>query len=115
MKRRLAIVVVAISTLASQPVAATCCADESTEPTRTGEPAVNRVLSLNGSSGYLQVDDAQSLHSFTGAITIEVLLKASSFYRGNGNVNSLIRKNVAQTERVSFCVFGQSTASRRWK
>jgi carboxyl-terminal processing protease len=59
---------------------------------------VNRVLNLDGETAYVQVLDSQSLHSFTNAITIEVLLKASSFYQDNGAVNSIIRKNVLAGE-----------------
>ncbi len=60
------------------------------------ESAVNRVLSLDGEEAYVQVADSQSLHSFTNAITIEVWLKASSFYAENGYINSIIRKSINQ-------------------
>lgn len=54
----------------------------------------NRVLSLDGQGDCMRVADSQSLQSFTDAITIEVWLKASSFYAEDGSVNSIIRKNV---------------------
>ncbi len=56
---------------------------------------VNQVLSLDGETGYAQVVDSESLHSFTNAITIETRVKAFSFYPGGGTVNSIIRKNMA--------------------
>ncbi len=105
MRRFLATVVIVVSSLVSQPVVAVCGSGESTEPTRPGGLAVNRVLRLDGQSGYLQVGDTESLRSFTNAITVEVLVKASSFYPGKGNVNSIIRKNVAASEESFFLRF----------
>ena len=64
------------------------------EPPTPDGPAGNRVMKLNGTSDFVRVPDSPSLHAFTNAITIEVWFKASSFYRGGGNVNSLVRKDV---------------------
>jgi hypothetical protein len=58
------------------------------------ESAVNRVLSLDGQGDYVRVADSQSLRSFTNAITIEIWFKVLSFYPDEGNVNSIIRKNI---------------------
>lgn len=60
----------------------------------TDESTGNRVLSLDGKTGYMRVADSQSLHSFSNAITIEVWLKASSFYAEDRAISSIIRKNV---------------------
>jgi hypothetical protein len=59
------------------------------------EPTLNRALSLDGQDDCIRVVDSQSLHSFSNAITIEVWLKASSFYAEDGAISSIIRKNVA--------------------
>ncbi|MHC4322793.1 MAG: hypothetical protein ACYSUX_00815, partial [Planctomycetota bacterium] len=47
---------------------------------KTDKSVVNRVLSLDGDGDYVRIADTQSLHSFSDAITIEVWVKASSFY-----------------------------------
>jgi len=65
------------------------------EKTGPAESAVNRILSLDGDGDCVRVADSQSLQSFTEAITIEVWLKASSFYADNWAISSIIRKNVA--------------------
>jgi proline iminopeptidase len=67
-------------------------------PPAARESAVNRVLNLDGASDFVRVADSPSLHSFTKAITIEVWFKASSFYPDNGSVNSLIRKDVRESD-----------------
>jgi len=59
-----------------------------------GQSTGNRVLSLDGQGDCMRVADSQSLQSFTEAITIEVWLKASSFYAEDGKINSVIRKNI---------------------
>ncbi len=105
MKKHFAILVAALAGFVSQPLAASSGSAESSEATRPGGSAVNRVLSLDGQSGYVQVADSESLHSFTKAITIEVLFKASSFYPSNGSVNSVIRKNVSAGEENFFLRF----------
>jgi hypothetical protein len=61
-----------------------------------GKPTGNRVLSLDGRRDSMRVADSQSLHSFSEAITIEVWLKAASFYPEDWAISSLIRKNVAE-------------------
>ncbi len=68
-------------------------AEERTGPSGSGG---NRVLSLDGEADYMRVADSQSLHSFSDAITIEVWLKASSFYAEDRYINSIIRKNIEQ-------------------
>jgi hypothetical protein len=60
-----------------------------------GQSTGNRVLSLGGQGDCMRVADSQSLQSFNNAITIEVWLKASSFYAENGAISSIVRKNVA--------------------
>lgn len=60
----------------------------------TVESTDNWVLNLDGKTGSMRVADSQSLHSFSNAITIEVWVKASS-YAEYGDINSIIRKNVA--------------------
>ena len=66
-----------------------------TETEAPGESADNRVLSLDGKTGCMLVADSQSLRSFSDAITIEVLVKASSFYPDDWAISSIVRKNVA--------------------
>jgi hypothetical protein len=66
-----------------------------TEPSKLDKSARNRVLSLDGQDDYVRVADSQSLRSFSNAITIEVWLKASSFAVEDGDINSIIRKNIA--------------------
>ena len=75
------------------------------ETTVTSGLAANRVLSLDGKDNYVRVADSQSFHSLTNAITIEMWLKASSFYADNGAVNSVIRKNVAPNAENFFLRF----------
>ena len=65
-----------------------------TEAQTPGESTGNRVLSLDGDGDFVRIADSQSLHSFSNAITIEVWVKASS-YAEYGDINSIIRKNVA--------------------
>ncbi|OHB63343.1 MAG: hypothetical protein A2168_02495 [Planctomycetes bacterium RBG_13_50_24] len=60
------------------------------------ESTVNRVLSLDGQEDCVRVADSQSLRSFSDAITIEVWLKASSFYAEDWAISSIVRKNVAE-------------------
>ncbi|MHC4727414.1 MAG: hypothetical protein ACYS17_09320, partial [Planctomycetota bacterium] len=59
------------------------------------DSSVNHVVRLDGQEDYLRVADSQSLRSFKNAITIEVWLKALSFYADDGIVNTIIRKNIA--------------------
>jgi carboxyl-terminal processing protease len=98
MKKHFVMIAVVLAALISQPLVGSSGFAESSEPARPGGSAVNRVLGLDGQSGYVQVGDSESLHSFTNAITIEVLFKASSFHPDNGNVDSVVRKNVAAGE-----------------
>lgn len=70
-----------------------------------GESTVNRVLSLDGEEDYVRVADSQSLHSLSGAITIEVWFKVSSFYADDGSVNSIIRKNLSPGAENFFLRF----------
>lgn len=95
MRRYFTIVVVVLAGLVSQHFAAHSGFAESSEPARPSEPTVNRALSLDGKTGYMQVMDSESLHSFKEAITIEAWIKAASFYAGNGQVNSIVRKSIA--------------------
>jgi len=55
----------------------------------------NQVLSLDGDGDYIEVSDSPSLHTISDAITLEAWFKAASFYPNSGNVNSIIRKNLA--------------------
>ena len=56
--------------------------------------STNRVLRLDGKTGYMAVADSASLHSLSNAMTLELRFRAASFYESNGAVNSLLRKNV---------------------
>ncbi len=64
-------------------------------PPTAGRPGTNRVLNLDGQTGFVRVPDSPSLHTFTNAITMEAWFKASSFPSQEGNISSLLRKNVA--------------------
>ena len=77
----------------------------SPQPPGTGESVVNRVLKLDGTSDFMRVPDSPALHTFTDAITMELWFKASSFYPEDGQVNSLIRKNVWAGEENFFLRF----------
>ena len=55
----------------------------------------NQALSLDGDGDYIEVSDSPSLHTISDAITLEAWFKAASFYPNSGNVNSIIRKNLA--------------------
>jgi hypothetical protein len=59
-----------------------------------GSSPDNRVLILDGKTASVRVPDSPALHSFTNAMTLEVWFKAASFYKRDGAVNSLLRKNV---------------------
>ena len=77
-------------------------------PTPTPNPGgstENRVLRLDGKTASLRVPDSPSLHSLTNAMTLEVWFKAASFYRQNGAVNSLLRKNVEANGENFFLRF----------
>jgi len=86
---------------------------EVSAPPTAGRPGVNRVLSLDGQSGFVRVPDSPSLHTFTNAITIEAWFKASSFARQEGNINSLLRKNVA-AESENFLLRFRSIEGGPW-
>jgi pimeloyl-ACP methyl ester carboxylesterase len=60
------------------------------------KPAGNCVLRLNGRSDFVRVADSPSLHSFSDAITVEAWFKASSFDPDNGEINCILRKDVAE-------------------
>jgi hypothetical protein len=92
-KTAASVTILGLSVCVFLPVGFGIPTEESIQP---GESAVNRVLSLDGEGDYVHVADSQSLHSFTNAITIEVWLKASSFYAEAGYINSIIRKNIEQ-------------------
>jgi predicted transcriptional regulator len=94
MRKHFATLLVLSAALVSQHFAAHSGFAESLEPVGPGGSTVNRVLSLDGKTGYVEVADSESLHSFKEAITIEAWVKAASFYTGNGEVNSIVRKNI---------------------
>jgi hypothetical protein len=68
-------------------------AEQATSPNPGSSPD-NRVLRLDGTTAYMRVPDSPSLHSLTNGMTLEVCFKAGSFYKQNGAVNSLLRKNI---------------------
>jgi len=105
MKRYLAVLIVVFAGLVSQPFAESSGSGKSSELETPSGAAVNRVLSLNGETDYVRVADSESLHSFTNAVTIEVSFKASSFYPGSFNVNSIIRKNISPGAENFFLRF----------
>lgn len=74
-------------------------------PALPSESTGNRVLNLDGQDDCMRVADSQSLQTFPDAITIEVWLKASSFYTEDGSVNSIIRKNVIPEAENFFLRF----------
>ncbi|MDP2895979.1 MAG: S41 family peptidase [bacterium] len=105
MKKPFVVVVVVLAALISQCFVGSSGFAESPEGTGPGGSAVSRALNLDGQTGYLQVADSEPLRSFTDAITIEILFKASSFYPGNGNVNSILRKNLSANAENFFLRF----------
>ena len=62
---------------------------------KSGEAARNRVLTLDGQTGFVQVPDSESLHSLKDAITIEAWVKAAAFHSRDWWVNCIVRKNIA--------------------
>ena len=88
-------------------IVALCCAGAAlaSTPPVPGESGVNRVLTLDGESDFLHVPDTPALHAFTEALTMELWFKASSFYSENGQVNSLLRKNIWAGEENFFVRF----------
>jgi len=74
-------------------------------PSRMAESAesstANKVLTLDGKTGCVRVPVSDSLRSFTNAITVELLFKASSFPPENGYISSFIRKNTS-AEKENF-------------
>jgi proline-specific peptidase len=75
--------------------------------------AGNQALRLNGQSDFIRVADSQSLHSFTSAITIEAWFKASSFALNNGEINCILRKDVAEGDEDFFLRF-RTIDGRAW-
>jgi len=69
------------------------------------ESPTNRVLRLDGKSGYMAVADSASLHSLSNAMTLELRFRAASFYESDGAVNSLLRKNVTAGKENFFLRF----------
>jgi hypothetical protein len=69
------------------------------------ESTNNRVLRLDGRTGYMVVADSPSLHTLSNAMTLEVWFQASSFYPNQGAVNSLLRKNVEAGSENFFLRF----------
>lgn len=98
MKKRFVVLVSVLAGLVCQPLAKCSGSEESFEPTSATGTPVNRVLNLDGQTSGVQVPDSESLHSLKDAVTIEAWFKASSFYPDDGNVNSIVRKNVAANE-----------------
>src|SRR5262245_58802447 len=69
------------------------------------ESPTNRVLRLDGRTGYMTVADSASLHALSNAVTLELRFRAASFYESNGAVNSLLRKNVTAGAENFFLRF----------
>jgi hypothetical protein len=69
------------------------------------ESTTNRVLRLDGRTGYMVVADSPSLHALSNAMTLELWFQASSFYKSQGAVNSLLRKNVEAGSENFFLRF----------
>lgn len=76
-----------------------------TQEAKPGSGTVNRVLSLDGQSGYMRVADSPALHRFTNALTLEAWVKVSTFYAGDGTVNSILRKNLEAGSENFFLRF----------
>ncbi len=70
-----------------------------------GDFPTNRVLSLDGMSSFVFVPDSPSLQSLTNGLTLELWFNATSFYRGPGEVNSLLRKNIEPGRQAYFLRF----------
>ncbi len=98
MIRILIAVCVALTDLPALVLAGSPASSPSPAQGKAGETAVNRVLNLDGQTSGVQVPDSESLRSLKDAITMEAWFKASSFYPDDGNVNSIVRKNVAANE-----------------
>ena len=104
-KDRILIYVLAYVLIVGQSFSVVCAG----QPPLPDESAVNRVLSLDGDGDYVRIADSQSLHSCSDAITIEVWVKASSFYTEHKAINCIIRKNItadAENFLIRFRIFG---------
>ena len=64
-----------------------------TEGSRARQATSNRVLTMDGQKGCMQVPDSPSIHMISKAITLEAWCLAYSFYAQPGSVNSILRKN----------------------
>ncbi len=84
-----------------------------TAPPTADAPGTNRVLSLDGKTGFVRIADSPSLHTFTNAITMEVWFKAASFPPQEGNISSLLRKNVAAGNE-NFLLRFRTTEGEPW-
>jgi carboxyl-terminal processing protease len=63
-------------------------------PSLPAGASTNGVLMLNGKTSYLEVPDSPALHSMSNAMTIELWFNASSISPSDGEVVSLLRKNI---------------------
>jgi hypothetical protein len=59
----------------------------------SNQEAQNKVLTMGGQTGYMQVPDSPSFHTLSNSLTLEAWCLASSFYPQRGSVNSIMRKN----------------------
>jgi carboxyl-terminal processing protease len=65
----------------------------------------NGVLMLNGKTSYLEIPDSPALHSISNALTLELWFNASSFSPPDGDVVSLLRKNIEVGKENFFLRF----------
>lgn len=105
MTKRFAILSVVFAGLIGPLFAESSGSGKSSGPPRSNEPTANRVLLLDGKTGYVQVRDSESLHSLKEEITIECWFKADSLCSGDGIVNSIVRKNISAGEENFFLRF----------
>jgi hypothetical protein len=97
----LALVVAFATTVRNGSALAQSASPPSAAASKAGDATANQTLFLDGKTAFARVPDSPSLQSMTNAITMEVWFKASSFYKREMAVNSILRKNV-RAERQNF-------------
>jgi C-terminal processing protease CtpA/Prc len=74
-------------------------------PSLPANASTNGVLLLNGKTSYLEVPDSPALHSIPNALTLDLWFNANSFSPPDGDVVSILRKNVEVGKENFFLRF----------
>jgi hypothetical protein len=74
-------------------------------PAKSGPAAGNKVLILDGKRAFLSIPDSATLRAVTNEMTIEVWVKAASFYPFEAGINTIVRKNIQFGQQKYFLRF----------